>query len=365
MIRTILTHSAKLYKFLRADLSIMFNKSIFTGAIDFRKNSLNTLKLIAALQVLYGHACVHLSYKFPKIVSQVFGIFMGVPIFFMLSGFLIWNSIGTSSNFKHYALKRFWRIYPELWVGVLVEILALLIFFKEKINYFLLVAFTFTQGSFLQFWTPDFLRNYGCGTPNGALWTICVTIQFYIIVWLLYKILHKKKIYWWAVAFAVAVLVKAMSPLIQQHVPEIVYSLFKVSILPYLWMFILGCFLAEFREKTIPFLKKFWWALIALSFVFSITKFDIDPANYGVFLYSLKVPGLIGLAYALPKINIKWDISYGLYIYHMTVINVMIELGFVGNWYHLLVAFSISILLACASTAFAHFLNKKIKLKKV
>lgn len=335
-----------------------------TSNRDIRKNSLNTLKLLAALQVICGHACVHLSYAFPQAVSQVTNVFMGVPIFFILSGFLIWNSVGNSSDFKQYASKRFLRIYPELWLGVLLEIAVLLILFKEKINYILLVVFTFTQGTVLQFWTPDFLRAYGCGTPNGSLWTICVTIQFYIAVWLLYKFLHGKSGYRWCTVFAVSVLLKAMSPIIERYAPEIVYDFFKVSLLPYLWMFLLGCALFEFREKTIPFLKRFWWLLLGLSFVFSFTKFDIDAGNYGVLLYSARVCGLIGLAYALPKINIKWDISYGLYIYHMTVINAMIALGFVGEWYHIIIAFIISILLACASTAFAHFLNKRIKSKR-
>ncbi len=335
-----------------------------TNALDYRKNSLNTLKLIAALQVVYGHIYAHMQYSFPPLLSQTLGIFMGVPIFFMLSGFLIWNSVGRSSNFKEYASKRFWRIYPELWLGVLIEIAVLLIFFRGSINVPLLSVFTVTQGTVLQFWTPGFLRAYGCGTPNGALWTICVTVQFYIIVWPLYKVLHKKSLIWWVGAFLIAVLFKAASPILHQHLPEIIYDFFKVSILPYLWIFVLGGALSEFRDKTIPFLKKYWWILLALSFVVDGLNIDIDAANYGVLLYSLRVPALIGLAYALPQFNIKVDISYGLYIYHMTVVNAMIELGFIGHLWHVLIAFALSILLACGSTTFANFFNKKTKQKK-
>lgn len=327
---------------------------------DYRYNSLNTLKILAALQVVYGHALAHMAYAFPKGLSKALGVFMGVPIFFVLSGFLIWNSVGRSSNFKHYALKRFWRVYPELWFGVLFEIAVLMILFKENINYLKLSLFAVTQGTVLQFWTPSFLRTYGCGTPNGALWTISLTIQFYIIVWLLYKFLHKRTCRWIGV-FAVSILLKAAFPLVEHYAPEIIYDLFKVSILPYLWLFLLGCALSEFREKTIPFLKKFWWLLLALSFVVSFLKVDIDSANYGVLLYSLRVPAFIGMAYAFPKINIKWDISYGLYIYHMTVINAMLEFGFVGRWQYVIVVFVASILLACGSTAFAKWLNNRFK----
>lgn len=333
--------------------------------VDYRKNSLNTLKLIAALQVLYGHAWVHMSYSFPTIVSNILGIFMGVPIFFMLSGFLVWTSVGSSSDYKNYASKRFWRIYPELWLGVLFELVVLLILFKDKVNYLLLSVFAVTQGTVLQFWTPEFLRGYGCGTPNGALWTICVTVQFYVIVWLLYKLLHKKKAIWWVLFFIVAVFIKALSPAVEYYYPGIIYKLFKVSILPYLWLFILGCALSEFREKSIPFLKKYWFILLVLSFVVDIIKFDIDSANYGILLYSLRVPGFIGMAYALPRINVKRDISYGIYIYHMTVINAMIELNLTGRLVYVILALVLSVLLAYGSTSFANFINEKINLRKV
>ena len=71
---------------------------------------LNTIRLVAALQVLYVHSVAHLSLDMPPIVTNVLGFFKGVPIFFTLSGFLIWFSIGRSSSFLDYARKRFWRI---------------------------------------------------------------------------------------------------------------------------------------------------------------------------------------------------------------------------------------------------------------
>jgi Predicted acyltransferases len=113
---------------------------------------------------------------------------MGVPLFFFISSYLINFSVRRSKDTKDYFKKRFWRIYPELWTGITVEIFTILIFYKAKINWLGLGIFAVTQGTVLQFWTPGFLRGYGCGTPNGSLWTICVTVQFYIIVWLTRKL---------------------------------------------------------------------------------------------------------------------------------------------------------------------------------
>lgn len=58
--------------------------------IDFKKNSLNTFRLLAALQVLYGHAIVHLHLQRIPIAGDFIAFFSGVPVFFTLSGFLIW-----------------------------------------------------------------------------------------------------------------------------------------------------------------------------------------------------------------------------------------------------------------------------------
>ncbi len=139
------------------------------GIIPFRENSLNTFRLLAALQVLWGHTLWHLEIERIPIIGDFIEFFIGVPVFFTISGFLIWQSISQSKSFGEYAKKRFWRIYPELWLAVAVEIVVLLLLYHEPINYPQLGLFTFGQATLFQFWTPDFLRGYGCGCPNGAL----------------------------------------------------------------------------------------------------------------------------------------------------------------------------------------------------
>ena len=80
-------------------------------------NCLNAVKLIAAIQVFIGHIVP----SFNIVISDGFSfantIFEGVPIFFCLSGFLIWGSIERSNSFSHFCKKRILRLYPELWGG--------------------------------------------------------------------------------------------------------------------------------------------------------------------------------------------------------------------------------------------------------
>lgn len=334
-------------------------------ALDMRKNCLNTLKVIAALQVAYLHIITHLSVTMPDMVTKIFVFFMGVPIFFTLSGFLIWTSIDKSRNFKQYAKKRVTRIFPELWLGVIIEIILLIVFLWDSINWLMLALFAACQGSFLQFWTPESLKAYGCGTPNGTLWTLGITIQFYIAVWFIHKILRKRNIYWWTSALIISVAIKALSPATIAILPGVIGKLYGQTLLPYLWMFMLGAFIAQYKEKMIPLLRRFWWILIALSLVVAYFKVDIGFQNYGVITYALRVPGLIGLCYNLPMLNIPLDFSYGMFIYHMIVVNLMIELGFVGKIYHFFIALAISVILSVLSAIFgkyaAELLAKKVK----
>lgn len=165
--------------------------------IDFKKNSLNLIRLLAAFQVMYMHAYVHLEVETPSLLNEIINYFKGVPVFFTLSGYLIWQSIGRSHTFTEYAKKRFWRIYPELWIAVIVEIVVLLALYHQPIDWPQLGLFTVGQATLFQFWTPEFLRGYGCGTPNGALWTITVLIQFYFIAYFIYKSFHNRNFFSW------------------------------------------------------------------------------------------------------------------------------------------------------------------------
>ena len=66
---------------------------------DKRDNCISLIKLLAAIQVFYGHAIVHLQVDTPRQISMALSIISGVPIFFVLSGYLIWDSIKRSNSF--------------------------------------------------------------------------------------------------------------------------------------------------------------------------------------------------------------------------------------------------------------------------
>ena len=322
--------------------------------LDPKRNSLDTFRLIGALSVMYTHGVLHMDVDGIGWLNSIFGFFKGVPLFFALSGYLIWNSSGKAESFLCYAKKRARRIYPELWLGIAVELVVLLVLFEGPIRWAQLGLFALCQGTFLQFWTPDFLRGYGCGTPNGSLWTICTLIQFYILIYPFHRIMRQRKLWVWLTLLAVSILIGAAGPILEQAIPQIVYKLYQQTLIPYLWLFMLGMFVGEKRDVLIPFLRKWWPAFALVSVGTFFVEWDIVCGHYNVLRSYGMILAVLGFAYRFPGLAVKRDISYGIYIYHMTVVNGMIVLGAVGKtgWVFLMMA--LSCILAYASTLIFH-----------
>ena len=55
------------------------------------------------------------------VLSSLVNPINGVPVFFLISGFLIWLSIGRTKDFKSFCIKRVLRLYPELWFSIIIE----------------------------------------------------------------------------------------------------------------------------------------------------------------------------------------------------------------------------------------------------
>ena len=183
-------------------------------------------------------------------------------------------------------------------------------------------------------------------------------IQFYLIVWFVRKLLHKKRLYLWIIGFFVCIGTSFFGNLVLKAIgSDLLFKLFSQTVFKHLWLFYIGCMLAEFFDRIIPFISKFWFAFLLTAAVPYYFGVGVWLGNYNLFWALPLCIGVIGFAYAFPKITIKTDVSYGLFLYHMTVANVFISLGAVGNWVYLISAVAVSFLFASVSTVL--FLNIK------
>ena len=317
---------------------------------EINKNyTLDLIKLIACLQVFLGHAINHLNIQVHSVLKVVIAMFPGVPIFFMISGYLIWNSINQSNSFTQFIKKRVWRLYPELWLAVLISVISIVLIKPEIILIDRFLVFFITQGTVLQFWTPECLRSFGCGAPNGALWTICVIVQSYIVLYYInlnFKRGGKQLI----VIFVLSLLANILFPYLKERTPLLLYKLICQTCIPYIWLFILGVYINLYKNRIEYTTSRYWFVFMLLSFLFRYFKL-VNFGIYGVVENLFLCVGIFGLVFnnGILTFKISKDLSYEIYIYHMIIINVFIEYSLIGKPIYLVYAFFLTIILAYIS----------------
>ena len=90
-----------------------------------RRNSLNFLRLIFALLVIVSHAISLGNFGSEAIIGHATLGDISVDGFFGISGFLVAGSAATSKSMGRYAWHRFLRIFPGIWVCLIVIALVI------------------------------------------------------------------------------------------------------------------------------------------------------------------------------------------------------------------------------------------------
>lgn len=256
--------------------------------------------------------------------------FYGVVTFFAISGFLISRSIEKSTSFASFMKKRLLRLYPGLWCAFIISFVVIVILYNPRLTLQRIFVLFGTQLTIFQVYTPEWLRGYGNGTPNGALWTIVTEIQLYIVTWLLYKKLKKLSNKQWYVVIAISTAMNVGCWAIQDVVPHVIYRLIFISFVPHLYIYLIGVFLYFKRNTILSRLSMRWKSVLILYTVWmTISYFCIPKIGfYAPISIGLTLPVMIiTVAYGLGKHRLKYDISYGMYLYHFIVINALIQLG--------------------------------------
>tara|TARA_R110000796_G_scaffold118864_1_gene232722 strand:- start:82329 stop:83444 length:1116 start_codon:yes stop_codon:yes gene_type:complete len=350
-----------------------------------RENNFDLIRLFAALQVAILHGYEHFGLRgrngaFDFIVDYILAYFPGVPVFFAMSGFLIFHSFSRNNNIRRYTKNRFLRLYPGLWVSFIVTLIILICFnqidFENLFSKSILV-WILAQLTFFQFYTADLLRDYGLGNPNGSLWTIVVEIQYYIFVPLMVYLISKMKMVTNHVLFMLIILSFLANFLIGSTLnPEsLKFKLIAVSLIPYLFYFLLGALVYVNFSKISKFIegRAFVTTLLYILFYLVFSKgLKLFESTYWLNLIGflstiLMIWMVFALAFSRKKLSKKLlegvDISYGLYIYHAIVLNFFIE-RFEGSGFDIFFLYLLtSILLGFISWKLVE--SPSLKLKKV
>lgn len=333
----------------------------------FGVNNFDMIRLFASAQVAHFHIFYIMGINVPDWhleIIRFLGLFPGVPIFFFISGFLISKSWEKSPSLKHYAINRFLRIYPALFVAVTLSFILIHVSgYVAQANPEMseLIKLFFAKISIVQFYNPDFMRNYGDGVMNGSLWTITVELQFYCFIPILYLMLGKVSLISsnWRIAiiFIFFLLVNVMFNYLRSGYSEqIVYKLFRISFAPWIYMFLVGVF---FQRNFAFFYQhlhgKFLYCLVLYIAVALVSReLGADFGNsVNPIMFFLLAALIFSTAYSCVNLSKKLlhgaDISYGLYIYHMPVVNFLIFTNYFTGYWAALAAASATLLMSLLS----------------
>ncbi len=326
-------------------------------------NNFNLIRLIAALQVFAVHSLNHFGVS--GFFAAVLKATPGVPIFFFVSVYLI----GTTYK-KNYHLgmgrffrNRFLRIYPGLVICVFLSTLAVALtgyLQGGDIGIFPFVMWILGQISVFQFYNPDFMRLFGVGVLNGALWTITVEIQFYLLVPLIHFLINRRP-GWLMLVFILSL---ALNLFLLSHADfrSIPLKLLAVSFMPWVYMFLCGFAIAHTEELKV-WIERIGFPYLLLAYVASMNfiggytenaQNSINPVSFLLLaglVFKIAITSLPLSKNILAHIR-ESDYSYGLYLYHMPVINILLFLGLFPAGVNVAIAAVISSLAAFMSWKF-------------
>ncbi len=322
-----------------------------------QQNNFNLLRLLAAIQVLLGHSAgyFHLQGEWLTWLAA----FPGVPIFFFISGFLIYRSYCNlqDNRLKVFYTNRFLRLYPGLYFCILLCCIS--VYASGYLQTYPLVWSEFLRwllGSltFYQIYNPPFLRAYGTGAINWSLWTIVVELQFYLLTPLIFILFTRYK------KLAVVVFVMCVGiNIVNVHLNPKVSTLEKMlnlSFAPSIFMFMTGAYLSSSRACMDWILKIhpiFFLIAYVLAYQISL-RYNLGIGNDTNFMsFALMACLIFRLAHTLPGLSDRLlgnnDISYGIYIFHMPVINFLMYQQFGDRYSSLWLTLAIVICIACLS----------------
>lgn len=180
---------------------------------------------------------------------------------------------------ERYLMGRAVRILPEFGGCIIIDTIIIFIY---PIHPTLLdtAIYMITQLCGLNFYTGEWLRECGAGTPNGVLWAITAQIQFFILVPIISKILKKitlKKQFMGIIGLAIASLIFNN---LDTVLPATFIKLIGVSVFPYLYFLLFGMMLWYYRDIIISKFEKYRWTILIAYITWELCTNWITAIHY-------------------------------------------------------------------------------------
>jgi peptidoglycan/LPS O-acetylase OafA/YrhL len=309
------------------------------GGADFSRNNLDCLRLVLASIVVLFHVYALTQISAFSAFARILSAEFAVKAFFVISGLLIYRSYVRSSPVGSYLGKRVRRIYPAYFTVVVLAAVALCSLSSLPVSQYFGGGFWKYLGAnllFLNFLAPALPGVFASNsTPavNGALWTLKLEVAFYLFVpimhWLCRRLGTKKVMSAiflfscaWKYGFAFLASIDRSHIVYSVTGAHNLYSKMEAQFPSQLMYFCAGVLLLLYFDRlklhfraiacitACLFLFDHWFMRGALDvlwisgvvFVFGFWRYFGNFAKYG-------------------------DFSYGVYIVHFPIVQILVFLG--------------------------------------
>jgi peptidoglycan/LPS O-acetylase OafA/YrhL len=326
-----------------------------------RISSLDGLRGIAALAVVL----YHYTFRYDALYSHHFSLekyeilklgYLGVDLFFIISGFVIFMSIEATDKFKTFVINRFSRLFPAYWFAVLFTFIVVIIFGLQdrEVSLLVMIANLTMLNGFL-----------GIPYVDGVYWSLMVELTFYAFISFFYFYLNKKfvlvnflSLVWISFYFNYFKSIETSYDLI-----NIVSFLLSMDYL-HLFGAGIGFYLLSIGES-----KMLAWLLIVSS-VIHTSMFETGAPLIVLFsfyfIFMIVIYGNSNIL-SLRIFTYLGSISYSLYLVHQNIGYIIINYAYdysISPYYALALAVIASIFISHVITKYIEMeYNKKLKRK--
>lgn len=325
-----------------------------------KRNNFDLLRLLFASVVVLVHSYVLSGDPNLRFILDILSSDVAVRSFFVVSGFLIFMSCERSSSLASYAGRRARRIYPAYVTVVMLSAIGMVFASSRDVReYFSLawVKYVLANLTFLNFLQPTLPGVFeGNQRPhvNGALWTLKIEVMFYlsvpVFVWMFRRLGHVPVL---LAGYGVSVAYAAWFALAAARTGSELYLELGRQLPGQLSYFLAGGFLYYY----FPLLERYPGAFLTAA-AGALLANRVLPLGvlepfalatvvvfFGVFLYAGNA-GKYG------------DFSYGVYILHFPVMQLLLQAGWFAGRPLAFLAAAI-VITAASAVAMWHLVEKR------
>lgn len=335
------------------------------------QNNYDFLRVFAAFCIIFFHSFALLNKLSAEPLEKISNgrinfSFIGLNIFFCISGYLIAKSASTSPTLKNYLWKRLIRIQPLLIVLCVLTVFLLGPVFTDLsiVGYFLNGhSWSYFRNIVpvfgIQFSLPGvFTKNIAESGVNGALWTLIVEERLYLLMCFLFLF---KKQYSWYVAFYILLLNVLFLVNRLYYLGDLV-AYFNGRAFYYSLVFLnsSALFILKIKFSKNIFLYAFAGGFLTLTAI-------IFPAYDFIFVFSfpLLINSIAQIKGVLNYTGKYGDFTYGIYIFSFPVQQMLIAKGIAIESPYLLFLLTLLLVIPMAVISWNSVEERFLRIKKM